>query len=298
MHPMNSSFDRPYEPKFALFQDLMRNRIQNILLVSSLYDNFILEEDGRLSEKLFEVFSRFNLSIQPRITRVASPKEALNCLHEMKTIDLVITMRRLQEMNAFEFGRRIKEFNSSIPVVLLLNNPIVIKELEKLQDKSGIDRIFLWGGDSDLFFTIIKLFEDALNVERDVSIGRIPIILLIENSIRFFSVFLPMLYSEIMKLTQKLVEEESLNEFHRLLRMSARPKILLAETYEEGEALYSRFRNNIMGVISDVAFPRNGVLDQNSGTDFLKMVKTGNQYLPTILMSSQAENAKKAAELE
>ncbi|OLS23807.1 MAG: hypothetical protein HeimC3_22790 [Candidatus Heimdallarchaeota archaeon LC_3] len=292
-----TKLSKSYEPKFYLFHDLMTKRIDDILLVSSLYDNFILEEDGRITEKLFELYSTLNLSAPPRFHRVASPREALDLIEgKKKKFDLIITMRRLADMDPFEFARNVKKTLKKCPVVLLLNNPIDIKHLEKFKNQKSIDRKFLWSGDSELLLAIIKLFEDLKNVDQDIKKGNIQIILLIENSIKYYSIFLPMLYSEVMKQTQKLLEE-GLNEYHRLLRMRARPKLLLAESYEEGMQIYEKYKDHILGVVSDVAYPRNGELDPNSGTDFIKYVKKNNLFIPTLLMSSQKENAIRAKSL-
>jgi CheY-like chemotaxis protein len=288
---------KSYEPKFYLFHDLMTKRINDILLVSSLYDNFILEEDGRITEKLFELYSTLNLSAPPRFHRVSSPREALELIEEKKKkFDLIITMRRLADMDPFEFAKSVKKTLSSCPVVLLLNNAVDVKHLEKFEDKKSIDRIFLWTGDSELLLAIIKLFEDLLNADLDTKKGKIQVLILVENSIRYYSIFLPMLYSEVMKQTQKLLEE-GLNEYHRLLRMRARPKVLLAESYEEGLDIFNKYKDHILGIISDVAYPRNGKLDPNSGVDFIKEVKKYNLFYPSLLMSSQKENAIKAESL-
>ncbi|MFW9930948.1 MAG: DUF5752 family protein, partial [Candidatus Thorarchaeota archaeon] len=293
-----STLNKSYQPKFYLFHDLMTKRINDILLVSSLYDNFILEEDGQLTERLFEIYSIHNLSFTPRIHRVSSPREALDLIEvKKKKFDLIITMRRLAEINPFEFAKNIKKTLPNCPIVLLINNPVDIKHLEKYENQEAIDRIFLWTGDSELILAIIKVFEDLMNVEHDTKTGKTQIIILIENSIRYYSIFLPMLYSEIMKQTQKLLEE-GLNEYHRILRMRARPKVLLAVNFEEGMKIFDKFKDHILGIISDVAYPHLGKQDPNAGSIFIREVKKYNKFLPTLLMSSQEENKLKADDLQ
>ena len=275
----------------------MIKKIQEILLVSTLYDNFILEEDIRLSEKLFELYNKFNLSEPPRMTRVSSPREAFELIDSgEKNFDLIITMRRLADMNPFEFGYNVKQRLKNIPVVLLLNNPIDLKHIPEFQKNVGIDRVFLWTGDPELLLSIIKYFEDLLNIDQDIQVGQIQIILLVENSVKWYSTYLPMLFSEVMKQTQILIEE-GLNDYHRLLRMRARPKILLAENYEEAMKIFNKYKNYILGIFSDIVFERNEKLDQDSGMDFIKEVKKFNELLPTVLLSANEENWKKAKEL-
>ena len=192
-------------------------------------------------------------------------------------------MRRLADMNPFEFGQNVKKRLKDVPIVLLLNNPIDLRHLPPFQRNLGIDRIFLWTGDSELLLAIIKYFEDLLNVDHDIEVGQIQIILLVENSVKWYSTYLPMLFSEVMKQTQILIEE-GLNDYHRLLRMRARPKILLAENYEEAMEIFGKYKHYILGVFSDVAFERNGKLDQESGKDFIKEVKKFNDLLQTLLL--------------
>ena len=244
-----------YRPKYKIFHELMTKRINKVLLVSSYYDNFILEEDGRLSDQVFEQFHNLNLRTLPSITRVASAKEALRLVKEKK-FDLVITMRRLGDIDAFELGRNIKKIRE-IPVIMLLNNASVIPYLPDRSKRQGIDRIFLWNGDSTVFVAIIKHLEDQLNVAHDTEVGLVRVIIVVEDSIRYYSLFLPLIYSEIMKQTHRLISA-GINDFYNLLQMRARPKILLAETYEEAMEYYQTYQKFVIGVISDVRFPKEG----------------------------------------
>ncbi|MCK5183817.1 MAG: hypothetical protein KAQ95_05885 [Candidatus Heimdallarchaeota archaeon] len=172
-----------YKPKYKIFHGLMSKRMRNVLLVSSIYDSFMLEEDGRLSDQIYEEFQNLNLRTLPRITRVSSAKEALDIL-KTQNFDLVITMRRLGEMDAFSFGENVKEIQD-IPVILLLTSVIEISYLPIREKRKGIDRVFVWNGDSKVFVAIIKHLEDKLNAERDIEIGDVRVFIFVEDSIRF-----------------------------------------------------------------------------------------------------------------
>jgi len=281
-----------YKPKYEIFKELMRKRINRVLLVSSYYDNFILEEDGRLSDQIFEQFHNLNLRTMPSITRVASAVDALNLL-ERNHFDLVITMRRLgDDFDPFSFGQNIKQIRN-IPVVLLLTNAANVSYLPDVSKRKGIDRTFVWNGDSTVFVAIIKHLEDILNVEQDTKAGLVRVIIVVEDSIRFYSLYLPILYSEIMKQTHRLISD-GVNDYHNLLQMRTRPKVLLAESYEEAMNYYTKYKEFVIGVISDVRFTRKGVLDKKAGIKFIKEIKTNNLTLPTALQSSELENRKYA----
>jgi len=283
-----------YKPKYQFFHDLMTKRINKVLLVSSYYDNFILEEDGRLSDQIFEEFHNLNLRTLPSITRVASAKEALQLVKD-KEFDLVITMRRLGDVDAFNFGQDLKKIRD-IPVILLLNNASIIPYLPDPTKRQGIDRIFLWNGDSTVFVAIIKHLEDRLNVAHDTEVGLVRVIIVVEDSIRYYSLFLPLIYSELMKQTHRLISA-GINDFYNLLQMRARPKILLACTYEEAMDYYRTYRKYVIGVISDVTFPKEGKIDKEAGLTFIKEVKKNDLTLPTALQSNELKNKQRAKEL-
>ncbi len=283
-----------YQPKYKIFHELMTKRINKVLLVSSYYDNFILEEDGRLSDQVFEQFHNLNLRTLPSITRVASANEALKLVKE-KEFDLVITMRRLGDIDAFDLGQNIKKI-CDIPVVMLLNNASVIPYLPDRSKRQGIDRIFLWNGDSTVFVAIIKHLEDLLNVAHDTEVGLVRVIIVVEDSIRYYSLFLPLIYSELMKQTHRLISA-GINDFYNLLQMRARPKILLAETYEEAMEYYHSYKKYVIGVISDVRFFKEGKEDKEAGLMFINEVKKNNLTLPTALQSSELQNKKRAKEI-
>jgi len=292
--PAIDVFKLDYKPKYQIFHELMAKRINKVLLVSSYYDSFILEEDGRLSDQVFEEFHNLNLRTLPVITRVANANEALERIKKQK-FDLVITMRRLGDMDTFAFGKKLKRIQD-IPVILLLNNAADISYLPDISSREGIDNVFLWNGDSTVFVAIIKHLEDQLNVAHDTRVGLVRVIIVIEDSIRYYSIFLPLIYSEIMKQTHRLISE-GVNDYHHLLQMRTRPKILLAVNYEEAMKYYREYKRFIIGVISDVRFPRGGVSDENAGINFIKELKKDDYTVPIALQSSNKNNRRKAESL-
>jgi CheY-like chemotaxis protein len=276
-----------YEPQFGIFHDLMKFRVREILLVSSFYDAFVLEEDGGLSERVFSEYIDLNLRFIPRITRVSSAEDAMEAFKKIN-FDLIITMTRISDMNLLEFGKKVKELKPNLPLILLTYEWVEIPMLIKLRETKGIDKVFYWTGDTRILLAIIKYIEDLKNLDNDISLG-VRAILVIEDSPKFFSMFLPIIYTEIMTQTRMLISE-GVNDLHRLLRMRARPKILLAETYEEGKKLYKKYKDNLLGVISDVRFPRKGAIDINAGFRFASRVKREIPDLPFLLQSSNLDN--------
>ncbi len=283
-----------YEPRFQDFFDLMPHHIREILLVSSLYDSFILEEDGQLGENLFADYFDLQLSYAPRITRVSTGEQALQAVKERK-FDLVISMLRLSDMDVFTVAKKIKKIDKDLPVVLLAyETDITAHNIDPI-DHPEIDRTFIWTGDTKILLAITKLFEDKKNVAHDIEYGDVRVIIVVENSRRYYSLFLPIIYTEIMKQTQSLIAE-GLNEMHRQLRRRARPKILLAETYEEALELYKKYKNNVLGIISDISYYRHGKIDPEAGFKLAQKIRATDPELPLLLMSAQTENAEKAKE--
>jgi hypothetical protein len=288
------SFYLEYKPKYKIFHELMSKRMRNVLLVSSIYDSFMLEEDGGLSDQIYEEFQNLHFRTLPRITRVSSAKEALDII-KTENFDLVITMRQLGEMDAFSFGESVKEIQD-IPVILLLTSLIEISSLPVRKNRKGIDRVFVWNGDSKVFVAIIKHLEDKLNVEQDIEIGDVRVFIFVEDSIRFYSLLLPELYSEIRRQTHRLILAGT-NDFQDLLKMRIRPKILLAENYEEAIKYYNKYQKNVLGVISDIGFPKGGVLNKNAGFLFVKEITKNNRNLPVILQSTKKDYRDKVEEM-
>ncbi len=277
----------------AAFDSLMPHRVHDILVVASSYDAFVLEEGGRLTELILNEYVSLNLTYAPSITRASSAEEALKLI-EKKHFNLVLSMLWSGSADAFAFGSRVKELDPDVPVVMLAFDAREVQRLQLDRSAQGYDEVFTWSGDTGLFLAIIKLFEDRWNVDHDTTVASVRTILLIEDSVRFTSLYLPLLYTELMKQTQSLIDE-GINVTHRLLRMRARPKILLARTFEEAESLYNKYKKYMLGVISDVRFPRNGVPDESAGVDFVRMIRNEDPTLPIVMQSSQ-ENGQQLAD--
>ncbi|MGD9315086.1 MAG: phosphoenolpyruvate synthase PpsA, partial [Desulfobacterales bacterium] len=225
-----------FDLSFKVFHELMAKKVTEILLVSSPYDAFIMEEEGRLAERIIHEYRGLNLSRPPMLTWVSSAREALNVLKQKK-FDLVITMPQVDETDAYELGRQIKTKFTDLPVFLMIQNTSRHLLDRKYTDRTSIDRIYVWSGNSDLLLALIKNLEDRLNVAYDTRRARVRVIILVEDSPIYYSSLLPLLYKEIVSQTQAVMEE-SLNDEHRILRMRARPKILVARNYEEAVELY------------------------------------------------------------
>jgi hypothetical protein len=272
----------------------MKYRVREILLVSSTYDAFVLEEDGSLADKIFSEYLDLNLQFVPRITRVSSAEDAFFELKK-RTYDLVITMTRLSDSNPVEFGRSVKALYPEKFVVLLTYEAIPSELLKKIRAAGSIDKVFYWHGNNRIFLAIIKFAEDLGNLEADSKQG-VQVIMVIEDSPWYYSMFLPILYTEIMKQTRYLISH-AVNDLHRLLRMRARPKILLVETYEQAKTLIQKHNHNLLGIISDVCFPRDGIIDSQAGFYLAEWVKAEIRDLPVLLQSKEVGNEERARRL-
>jgi CheY-like chemotaxis protein len=284
-----------FDPHFKVFHELMPFKVQEILLVSSLYDAYIMEEDGSITTKLIHEYHGLNLSKAPKVTRVSSAEEALAKLQD-KHFDLVITMPYLVGMDAFNLGRQIKEIKPWLPVVLLTHNLRSLYPLPANVDRRAIDDIFLWCCEDDLLMAIIKNVEDHANVDNDTARAMVRVIIYVEDSPDYRSLFLPAIYREVVRQTQAVLDE-SINERHRLLRMRARPKILMAHSYEEALALYENYKPFVFAVISDARFPRNGKVDPQAGVHFLAGIREEVPDLPMLMLSSEEANRQRAREI-
>jgi CheY-like chemotaxis protein len=252
-----------------------------------------MEEDCRLSERIIHEYRGLNLSNPPRFTCASTAEEALATLSE-KNFDLVITMLHLADMDAFMLGQKIKEKDPELPVILLTHSALPSEESSRVfMQPPGIDRTFVWSGNTDILVALVKSAEDRMNVARDTDLAGIRVILFVEDSPVYISTLLPVLYRELVSQTQALLQK-GLNEEHRLLTMRARPKILVARNYEEALYLYQKYEPNVLGVISDVRFPRNGRLDHDAGVSFLSYIKKERFDIPLLLTSSESSNAAKA----
>lgn len=281
-----------FDTHFKVFHELMSNKVLEILLVASAYDAYILEEDGSLASKIINEYHGLNLSRPPRLTRVDDAASALKHI-ESASFDLVITMPHLDDMDPFELGASIKALNPDLPVVLLAHSVHGLFPPPVNKDCSGIDQIFIWSGDADLLMAIVKNVEDRRNVENDTEKAQVRVIILVEDSPLYRSYFLPLMYKEVVHQTQEVLDE-SLNEEHRLLKMRARPKILVAETFESALALYERYQPFLFGVVADTRFSLKGELCADAGVQFLKRVKSDIHDLPVLLISNEPRNRSQA----
>ncbi|HET6278793.1 MAG TPA: PEP/pyruvate-binding domain-containing protein [Candidatus Polarisedimenticolia bacterium] len=272
-----------------IFQDLMRHRVRHILMVSSLYDSFILTEDGQLNEALMRQFVDLNLNQNPDLIRVSSGAEAVALARDEGCFDMIITSVQVGDMNAVELARAVQEAGLDLPVVLLAYNNRELNEFLHRQGRGGIDRVFLWQGNVRILLAMVKDQEDKRNVERDTGRLGVPALLVVEDNIRFYSSFLPVIYSELMDHSQRLLSE-GLNLSQKILRMRARPKLLLCETFEEAWAYFEKYEENILGVLSDFEFPRNGSLDRGAGCELVSRIHAVRSDIPTVMQSSIPEN--------
>jgi len=280
----------------ASFSLLMRKRIYNILLVSSVYDAFILEEDGRIEEQIFNEYMSLNLRYPPRFIQATSLREAMKFIRDEESVDLIISMLSFDDKGTFRFAATVKAEFPQVPFVALspFSREVSLK-IEKL-NLSNIDYVFSWLGNTDLLLAIIKLIEDKMNVEHDVKEVGVQTIILVEDNIRFYSSYLPNIYKIIFKQSKAFVTE-GLNEHQKMLKARGRPKILLATDYDEGMHLYRKYKNNLLGVISDISYPRKGIKDAEAGLRLFRRIKKENRFLPLLLQSSDPGNEKKAKTL-
>ncbi|MBU0926256.1 MAG: pyruvate, phosphate dikinase [Spirochaetes bacterium] len=289
-----ASYDRERHER-DIFHDLMRNRVREILLVASLYDSFVLESDGALSEQIYGEFFKLNLTTAPRVTCAYTPEAAIE-MFGAGGFDMVILMAGLDFDVPLALAKRMKSVWPNVPVLLLAMNNSSLAGLGsgRLSCDDVIDRVFVWNGYSKLFVGMIKYVEDRWNVDNDTRVGMVRVVLLIEDSVRYYSRYLPLLYSVVMKQTQQLVEEEKSVETYKILRMRGRPKVLLATSYEEAMSLYERYEPYLLTVISDVRFGNEGVEDPEAGFRFLAMTKQRKPDLPVMIQSSEPDNREKA----
>ena len=281
--------------------EFMKHRIRKILLVCCSYDGYILEEDGHIEQQINQEYIDLNMSNPPALLRVSSTAEALDLLREDDRFDFILTMYNVGEPDVFDFAKIVKERHRHIPVVLLTSFSKDIYRRIDERDASGIDYIFSWSGNTDLVIGIIKLIEDAMNAEEDILTGGVQAILLVEDSVRFYSTYLPALYKLILQQNTEFLKD-AFNEQQQILRKRARPKILLATNYADAVALYERYKKNLLGVISDVGFvlhkgdsPSTEKLD--AGIDLCRLVRADNPLMPVLLQSSQTAFAAQAREL-
>ncbi len=277
------------------FQNLMQRRIYNVLLVASPYDSFMMEEDGRVEEQLYFEYTSLNLSSPPRVKEVSSYKDAYSEL-EIKNYDLIIAMPGVDIGETFREAKKMDELYPNVPFIVLTPFSREVSRRLANEDFSGVDYVFSWLGNVDLLLAIIKLMEDKMNADNDILEVGLQTIILVEDSVRFYSSVLPHLYKFLLK--QSLIfSTEALNEHEQMLRMRGRPKVMLARNYEEALELYEKYNNRILGIISDVSFSKKGIKDKTAGIELAKEIKKRDPYIPIILESSESENIRYAEEL-
>ncbi|MCX6666099.1 MAG: hypothetical protein NT038_08615 [Euryarchaeota archaeon] len=294
---MKEDFEDNYELRSQIYHTLMPYRVKEILIVSSLYDAFTIQEEGLIAELVIGQYQHLLLSAPPRVTRVSSGEKAFLKIKEHR-YDLIITMAKNIGMDPFEFGKKIKKMHPDIPIILLATDRA---DINQFQDQNttgeGIDKIFAWTGDPTLFLAIIKYVEDSVNVRYDTVNGNVRVVIMVEDSIYYYSMFLPILYTEIVQQTRRSLSED-LNEMQRQLRRRARPKILIAETFEEALYYYKKYKDYILGVISDVAFKQDEKMNPNAGYELLSFIRKESIHLPLLMESSEQENLEKAEILD
>src|SRR6056297_1125826 len=289
MHEKTYSATEHYYFKETSFKRLMTNRVGNILLVCSKYDKFMLEEDGRIDELLFQEYVSLNLRYPPKFTQVSTAKDAFRIL-EKHSFDLIITMLNIGDINAIELAGKIKQTYPSKPIIVL--TPISTREtMVKLRntDLSAIDYVFSWQGNPNILLAMVKLIEDRMNVAYDVNTVGVQTVVLVEDSVRYYSSYLPMIYRTLFRQARCLMTE-GLNEWQQTMRMRGRPKIMLARTYEEALQLYTTYKHNLLGIISDITYKKDGEMDKHAGLKLCEHIRSENKELPILIQSSHLDH--------
>ena len=278
-----------------IFQELMPTKVKEVLLFATLYDSYSIVREGQFSDKIFGEYLQLNLYAAPRFTGVNSKEDALRALKQ-NDYDLIIVMAGVDKVTPVETARELYNIKPNIPLLLLVNNNADLlffkREVRKLD---FIDRIFVWNGNSNVFVAMIKYIEDKKNVPFDTKNGNVRVILLVEDSVQYYSRYLPMLYTTVMTQTQTLVKEDATDELHKILKMRARPKVLLVSTYEDAVQIINSYKKYILCVISDVKFEKNGVDDEDAGIELLKYASESFKFfVPLLLQSHDISNASRA----
>ncbi len=281
-----------------IFHDLMPYKVKNILLIANLYDALSIERDGKLGDKILGDYYKMNLTAAPRIVNANSYEEAKKHLASKRKFDLVIIMAGINKSSPLNISKKIKNEYHDTPIYLLLNNNADISYYRKKSSViDSVDNTFVWNGDSSIFQVMFKLLEDKLNLENDTKIGLTRIILLVEDSEKYYSRYLPILYKSVMNQTKRIIDDiTDDDDLYKVLKLRLRPKILLATNYEEAISIYNKYRNYLLCLISDVEFKKNNVSDKKAGFTLVKHVKSITPLLPTAIQSSDESNASKAEE--
>ncbi len=283
-----------YESKFQKFDSLMKFRVKHILLVSSSYDSYVLEEDGQLTDLIYNEYFEFNLTVTPHVIRASTPEEAYEILEEQK-IDLIIIFKRVADIDVTSFGYKVKSEFPKLPIIMLAYHERELRKMMTDDYLTVIDETFVWTGDVKILLSIIKLVEDRINIDSDTKLVGVRVIIIVEDSAKFYSSYLPLLYNEIMSQTRALMVE-GLNISHKILRNRARPKILLAQNYEDGLALFKKYRKYMLAVISDFRFKINGEFDEIAGIKLVQQIRKEYPELPVLMQSSGEKNREVATQ--
>jgi len=281
-----------------IYHDLMPFKVKEILLVANLYDAYCIEREGKFSEQISSEYHQLNLTSMPRVTGVSTLEETMEQLHT-KHFDMIILMVGVDKKTPIDLSEKIKNEFPYISIFLLLNNDadIALFEEQRAELKS-VDKLFVWNGESQVFFAMIKSLEDRVNVENDTKIGLSRVILLVEDSAKYYSRYMPLLYQSVLAQTQRIIRDVSTDEQYKILRLRGRPKILLASNYEEAMNIYYSYREFLLCLISDVKFKKDGVLNDDAGINLVKEIKEEYPNLPVILQSADVSNAAKAFKLK
>ncbi len=295
---LNNMDEMEYSSIFTqtAFNKLMQKRIQTVLLISSNYDAFLLEEDGRIEEQIFNEYVSLNLRYPPHFIQVSTAKDALNILKTTK-VDLIISMLSIGGMDPFSLSKNIKKDYPNIPIVVLTPFSREVSLKLSKEDTAAIDHIFCWLGNADILVAIIKLIEDEMNAAHDILAVGVQCIILVEDSIRYYSSYLPTIYRIVFNQSKKFMSE-GLNEHQKMMRLRGRPKILLARNYEEAIQIYQKYKTNALGVISDVSFNKDGIKYAKAGIELAEKVKQDDAYMPFLLQSSDIEMEKIAKQIK
>ena len=281
-----------YEFEELSFKQLMQNRIHNVLIVCSSYDYYLLEEDGRIDEQIFNEYTALNLRYPPSFLHASSVEEALSIL-DSENIDLVITWVDAS-IKSFEIAKRIKGKYPNLPIAALSHYSEELRKLFSADNSVAIDFVFHWSGNINIFLAIIKLVEDRMNAEKDINEIGVNAILLVEDSLRFYSQYIPIIYKVVLKQIESFIHE-GLNQHRKMMSKRGRPKILLATNYEEGVELFEKYKDNLLGVISDVSYFKDGEKNKKAGFLFLEYVRKYNIHFPILMQSSEIKNMKYAS---
>lgn len=281
-----------------IFEELMPTKVKEVLLVATLYDSYTIVREGQFTDKIFGEFLQLNLYTYPRFTSVNSEEDALKMM-KVRDFDLVIIMVGVDKDIPVKMADVIHQANNPVPILLLVNNNGDLRYFQEAAHQfDSIDRVFVWNGNSNVFLAMVKYIEDKKNIEADIKNGNVRMLLLVEDSIQYYSRYLPMLYTNIMTQTQNLVQDESTDDLHMILKMRARPKVILVSTYEEAIEMLNKYRDYLLSVISDVKFSRNGKDDSEAGVELLKYVKQILRFpVPLLLQSHDVNNASRAKEI-